>query len=321
MKPSILLFGMPRSGTTWIAKILDSHPAVDYRHEPDSLVPIDGVPLLPHLDDQAAREAFATYLAEVGDMRQLRVCGKQPVFAKQWAFGKAGATLLRANILSAKLASRAGMAMGVASTLLAGREQGVLLWKSIESVGRIGLAACLAPPSRCILLMRHPCGHVASVLQGQAWHLFSASTGPQHDEGMIRLMCESPQGQSQGLKVDAMMAMSSEEVLAWRWRIFNDHALSQVGECDNVLPLRYEAVCEDPPGQAERMICFAGLDWHRQCREFVEQSCSGDTSGYYSVVKNPMQSATKWKDSMSAESIDRVLSVVAGSAAARFYDI
>ena len=38
MKTLSLLFGMPRSGTTWVAKILDSHPHADYRHEPDSLI-------------------------------------------------------------------------------------------------------------------------------------------------------------------------------------------------------------------------------------------------------------------------------------------
>ena len=32
----ILILGAPRSGTTWLAKIIDSHPDVLYRHEPDA---------------------------------------------------------------------------------------------------------------------------------------------------------------------------------------------------------------------------------------------------------------------------------------------
>jgi hypothetical protein len=32
----ILVFGLPRSGTTWLGKIFDSHPETLYRHEPDS---------------------------------------------------------------------------------------------------------------------------------------------------------------------------------------------------------------------------------------------------------------------------------------------
>ena len=33
----LLLLGAPRSGTTWLGKIFDSHPDVLYRHEPDTL--------------------------------------------------------------------------------------------------------------------------------------------------------------------------------------------------------------------------------------------------------------------------------------------
>jgi hypothetical protein len=32
----LLVVGAPRSGTTWLGKILDSHPHVVYRHEPNS---------------------------------------------------------------------------------------------------------------------------------------------------------------------------------------------------------------------------------------------------------------------------------------------
>ena len=34
---AILILGSPRSGTTWLAKIFDSHPDILYRHEPDEL--------------------------------------------------------------------------------------------------------------------------------------------------------------------------------------------------------------------------------------------------------------------------------------------
>ena len=35
----ILILGAPRSGTTWLAEIIDSHPDVLYRHEPDVTLP------------------------------------------------------------------------------------------------------------------------------------------------------------------------------------------------------------------------------------------------------------------------------------------
>ena len=43
----ILAIGMPRSGTTWIGKILDSHPRTLYRHEPDTWRRLDTIPLFP----------------------------------------------------------------------------------------------------------------------------------------------------------------------------------------------------------------------------------------------------------------------------------
>ena len=45
-QPLILLFGQPRSGTTWIGKIFDSHPDTLYRHEPDSGSALKSIPLI-----------------------------------------------------------------------------------------------------------------------------------------------------------------------------------------------------------------------------------------------------------------------------------
>ena len=50
-RPLIFLCGMARSGTSWLGKILDSHPDTLYRHEPDiverlgedGLISIDGI--------------------------------------------------------------------------------------------------------------------------------------------------------------------------------------------------------------------------------------------------------------------------------------
>jgi len=42
----ILVFGMPRSGTTWLGKIFDSHMDLIYLHEPDSEIKLKGIPLL-----------------------------------------------------------------------------------------------------------------------------------------------------------------------------------------------------------------------------------------------------------------------------------
>jgi hypothetical protein len=35
-EPPILVVGIPRSGTTWLARTIASHPLVRYVHEPDN---------------------------------------------------------------------------------------------------------------------------------------------------------------------------------------------------------------------------------------------------------------------------------------------
>src|SRR5580692_5237881 len=79
MKPSeipadrvILILGSPRSGTTWLAKIFDSHPDILYRHEPDELTLPE-----PGLDPA---EQVRQWLRQRG----LRAAAKRPDFSKSW---------------------------------------------------------------------------------------------------------------------------------------------------------------------------------------------------------------------------------------------
>ncbi len=47
----IFIIGFGRSGTTFLAKLLDSHPDVLYRHEPDSVLENTEIPFIPDESD------------------------------------------------------------------------------------------------------------------------------------------------------------------------------------------------------------------------------------------------------------------------------
>src|SRR5580698_1469066 len=74
----ILVLGAPRSGTTWLAKIIDSHPDVLYRHEPDETIAAPS-PLTP----DSLPALLARWATETG----ARTVTKQPYFRKSWQPG------------------------------------------------------------------------------------------------------------------------------------------------------------------------------------------------------------------------------------------
>ena len=76
----ILLFGMPRSGTTWLGKIFDSHPAVLYRHEPDTWQRLSDVPIVAGRATSPIHAArLQAFVESLPAIRADRVCGKRPV--------------------------------------------------------------------------------------------------------------------------------------------------------------------------------------------------------------------------------------------------
>ena len=71
----ILILGSQRSGTTWLAKIVDSHPDVLYRHEPDETI-LSPSPMTP--------AALPGLLHRWISCRDPRTVSIRPFFHKTW---------------------------------------------------------------------------------------------------------------------------------------------------------------------------------------------------------------------------------------------
>ena len=81
----ILIAGLPRSGTTWIGKIFDSHRKTLYRHEPDSVLRDAAIPLVAPSEEIPRLEvATRHYVEKLITIRTPKVSGKTPVFNKEY---------------------------------------------------------------------------------------------------------------------------------------------------------------------------------------------------------------------------------------------
>ena len=319
MNRSILVFGMPRSGTTWIGKLFDSHPDTLYRHEPDSVQRLS-VPLFPEKPDTPQyRDELQRFLVSLPFMRWSKVVGKRPLFPKSYQ-SPAALFAYRAGVTAAKAASRIKPDFPVLFRPTGnGRAEIRIVWKSIESPGRLGVCVEALPDCRAIHLLRHPCGYVASVLRGESARRFGDLIPSGEDLWLLRMLLATPTAKLHGLTLDDLKRLSPEERLAWRWVLTHEKILADIGNCERVLTLRYEDVCAEPAAGTRRMFEFAGLDWQAQTENFVRASTNAADTDYYSVYRHSPASADRWRSELMPQVVERIARILRASRLHEFY--
>lgn len=316
----ILLFGMPRSGTTWIGKIFDSHPDTLYRHEPDSWGLLNDIPLLAPVE-RATEYAplLRDFAARLPRMQQTKVAASLPIFPKRYCSWPRF-QLHKLSVAAAKVGAKALGEFPVFPTTSSTLPRNVRpVWKSIESTGRLGVVARALAPCHAIHILRHPCGYVASVLRGESQRRFEGAIASSEDYGLLSRCVETPQGARHGLSLEALREMKPVERLAWRWTIFNEKAMDDCAGLSHCLALRYEDLCAKPREVARELFDFCGLPWHAQAEAFLGHSTAHDEARYYSITKDPLKSANKWREQLSAADAEAIMRVVERSAAGRMY--
>lgn len=319
MNRCILVFGMPRSGTTWIGKLFDSHPDTLYRHEPDSVRRLS-LPLFPEQDTAPQyRQELERFVDSLPRMRSPEIVGKQPLFPK--AYQSAAALFAyRASVLAAKSASRFRRHFPCPYRPTAARhERARIVWKSIESVGRLGVCIEALPDARAFHLMRHPCGYIASMLRGEAARRFVEEKPSANGLWVLKRLLATATGKAHGMSLEEFRQLTIEERLAWRWILTQEKILADIERSKRVLTVRYEDVCANPVEMTRKMFAFADLAWQPQTEGFIRASTEATDTSYYSVFKQPQASAGRWRSELSPVMIERVLRIIRSSPLYRFY--
>lgn len=311
----ILVFGLPRSGTSWIGKIFDSHPDTLYLHEPDKHVHLPDVPMLLPVEPRAALDPF---LKRVLSNRAPGVTGKLPHFPK--SYRSRTQHLIRSAIgYAAKMIPRRlANSIRVPDLVDAGVCPRKLVWKSINSVGRLGALAHRLPEARCVLLVRHPCGQIASVLRGYASGSIHGPPPSEHYQ-VFETLLETTPARARGLTLSALRALHPVERLAWRWVLFLEKAVADIAGLAQCQLLRYEDLCAAPLAGARELFGFTRLSWHDRTERFIRESTGGESDRYFGLQKDPMRSASKWRKELSAADAQRILDITRDSPAGRLY--
>lgn len=308
----ILVVGAPRSGTTWLAKIIDSHPDVLYRHEPDETLPGSA-----SLTGAALPELLADWVADRG----ARSVTKRPFFPKSWqpAWARRLRTLLAGAVSAAsRLPAPLDRLARMHIPDLMRRPAPRVAIKSVRWADGAAILARTLPASRTIFILRHPCGQVASVMRGNRQRRFDLKT-----EGTDMPFDEAaalPFAAAHGVDHSAFQALPDAAKYAWSWRAFNEPAYAVLAAQPNVHIVLYETLCARPQAQALRILTFAGLHWNAQTEDFVARSTVHQgNAGYYAIFRDAIAAAEAWRKTMPPADQEAVRSVVAASPLAQFW--
>ena len=303
---AILILGAQRSGTTWLGKIFDSHPDVLYRNEPDEVR--RGPP-------GAAGDALLATVSGWIHERSLRSAAKRPFFRKSWQSWPA--YWLREGISAAFTAGARVPLFGghmaritIPDLAPIERISGVrAALKSIAWCDGVGTFARMLPRSRTVVILRHPCGQVASVMRGAAQHRFTLrEPGTKMPYNEQQAMARAA---NRGIKAAEFQALPAAAKYAWAWVAFNETALTALDGMPNARIVLYEDLCARPAELARELLEFAGLGWDKQTEAFISRSSNHrGSAGYYAVFRDSIAAAGSWRTKMPVADQDAVRDVV-----------
>ena len=297
---AIFVLGSPRSGTTWLAKIFDSHPDILYRHEPDEASP--------------ARELVPAEQVRIWLLqRGIRSAAKRPYFRKSWRplpLETARRSLAAAVAASGRQNLAARMAHRIRLPDLIPPFRWPAVRATIKLVNWDGAAvARLMPQTRCIFIMRHPCGQIASVMAGLAGKRFLGA-----QRGMVDMAPAAALAASRGVSESDFAALPDAAKFAWSWLAFNEQAVDSLRSLPNARVVLYEDLCRQPEAVSRALFAFAELPWHPNTTAFLTQSTQdGRGSGYYDVYRATSRIADRWRETMDSRDQDIVRAVIATS--------
>ncbi len=305
----ILVIGSARSGTTWLAKLIDSHPAILYRHEPDSVTLSGGVPFLPEISDyknlQSSAKGYFDALLETGSAK---ASGTAPFFHKTYRSSLGRAALIL-NIYITRLWERMPLAkpeLAVFDFLKKKlRSQIRYMVKSVTSLWRTGLFSYAVPSLRIVHIVRHQCAVVASFLRGNRLGLMDG-------KAYVASLASTQEFSKYTLDASELLGAPIETQLAASWMLNNQKVNDELHGSPQYLLVKYEDLARNLPSQVTNLFGFLDLEQSAETAAFISalQASTATSPRYFSVLRSPKSALGTWRKELTDLQIARIRDTV-----------
>lgn len=294
MYPSktVFLVGFPRSGTTWLGKLYDSHPDTVYRHEPFGReYGSFGLDLYRKIKFGRAISADERTHVVQTLIRALPNTSKPPFFRK--SYRRMHMPRMQSALWSS---AKFGRVPATIYQALYTPQRGtpVLVVKETASDAVVREAISCIKPDKVILIVRHPYEVIASHIVGIKKGKLPSS---KLEDRLQWLDMHADFAQHR----EAILTMSEVEFLALVWRIHNETYLKL---CCHRMTVLYESLVRDSENQMHKLFDFSGLEMHRQVEKFIQLSTRGSSTNYFSVYKK--RSPNSWRSVLTQEDISYI---------------
>lgn len=306
---TVLLTGKGRSGTTWLAQILNTYVHCSYKHEPF----LSGKDtawnrLVADLD----RESTEVLRDRYRKLARSAVHGvDMPPFPPKSVRHQHPRVMHALYAAGSRLKLLRPLYEAYAKPHM--HEDADVLIKDVNFPNEHLARLCDVLEPHLIPIVRNPFANIASHTKGVELGYFESITteDKRHVADLIREGGD-PTLLPYADKLDALTVLQFETV---RWRLQVEPLLAFAKRWPKSHVVVYEDLCADPPGQTEKLFAF--LDWkvHRGTREFLDASTSGaggersQERAYYSVYRDPRESLDKWRKQLSTEQQAEIASV------------
>ena len=313
----ILLCGLPRSGTTWLGKLFDSSPHTLYRHEPDSVERLSWLPLYVEEEVEGGKEKILEYVQNIPYISDSKVSASMPVFKKSY-MGPGKQMLVDQTLRIIKVCSKLGLESQVPGFCTPSDPSHFrLVWKSIESSGRLGFLSEHLERKRIIFILRHPCAITNSVARGGLKQFNNYDVV--EDWEVFQALLDTREGKKWGVSFEQIKEMKPLERIGWKYLVTMEKAIEDLKGKKDCKLVVYEELCENSLPIIQDLFEFCNMTFEEQSSSFLKQSTSRTDSRYYSLTKLPLDAAYKWKKQLDPSDQKLLLKLLERSPLARFW--